>query len=116
MDANRVCRCAGCTIIGLRDSSVNLRIHRKEYMSKNDDAFEKALPLMAPMLKVVFDRGLEQGFAQGFNMGHQLGYVAGVNDMTSAVSDGLRHGSSECGKKMQQLKNLGLNTEPGKAD
>jgi hypothetical protein len=81
-------------------------------MSKNDDAFEKALPFMTPALKVAFQAGRDVGFVEGYQVGQQFGYIAGINSMTPAVSDGLRHGSSECGKKMQQLKNLGLDTEP----
>ena len=93
-------------------------------MSTNDDAFEKALPFMTPALKVAFQAGREVGFAEGrkvgraegLEVGQQLGYVAGVNAMTPAVADGLRHGSSECGKAMQGLKNMGLNIEPDHDD
>jgi len=85
-------------------------------MSTNDDAFEKALPFMTPALKVAFQAGREVGFAEGLEVGQQIGYVAGVNALTPAVSDGLRHGSSECGRVMQGLKNLGLNTRPDQDD
>lgn len=81
-------------------------------MDTNDDAFEKALPLMTPALKVAFNFGREVGFAEGLEVGQQIGYVAGVNALTPAVSDGLRHGSSECAKVMRGLKNLGLDTPP----
>jgi hypothetical protein len=80
-------------------------------MTTNDDAFEKALPQLLPMIKVAFDAGRELGFAEGLEAGKAIGFVAGVNALTPAVSDGLRSGSSACGKVMQSLKNLGLNID-----
>lgn len=46
------------------------------------------------------------GFYEGFQAGQLVGYVEGVNALTPAISDGLRHGSPACGKAMQGLKNM----------
>ncbi|MYN39174.1 hypothetical protein GTP55_07300 [Duganella sp. FT109W] len=70
--------------------------------TQRDEMFQAILP----SLKVAFDAG----FAQGFEAGRAIGLVEGINAMTPAVSDGLRHGSGACGRAMQSLKNLGLDT------
>lgn len=97
-------------------------------MSTSDtQSFEAMLPAMMPVLRVVYENGREVGreegraegqqqgyqvgFQQGMQAGRQLGFVEGVNALTPAVSDGLRHGSPVCGSMMQGLKNLGLRTE-----
>ena len=85
-------------------------------MATNDDAFEKAIPQLLPVLKVAYQAGRELGFAEGFVTGKAVGFVAGVNSLTPAVSDGLRRGSSECGRAMQSIKDLGLNTFGAQAD
>jgi hypothetical protein len=50
-------------------------------------------------------------YAQGYNDGSAHGYVTGINALKPAISDGLRHGSSECGKAMNSLRSLGLDDE-----
>lgn len=50
---------------------------------------------------------------QGYNDGSAQGYVTAVNSLKPALSDGLRSGSSECGKAMQALNKLGLNDSDG---
>ena len=83
--------------------------------TKDDDAFEAALQGMRPMLRVAFESGRatgrQEGFAQGVATGEVLGYIQAVNALKPALSDGLRCGSSECGRAMQGLKNLGLDEE-----
>jgi hypothetical protein len=85
-----------------------------------DQAFEQVLPHILPVLKASFEagfaQGVEAGRAQGIEFGRLIGFIEGVNAMTPAVSDGLRHGSSECGRAMQGLKNLGMDTNVGKVD
>lgn len=78
-------------------------------MNDKDQQFAAFMQVAAPLLREAFN----SGYATGFRDGQILGYVEGVNALTPAVSDGLRHGSPECGKAMQGLKNLGLDTESG---
>ena len=52
-------------------------------------------------------------YMQGYNDGSAQGYVTAVNSLKPALSDGLRSGSSECGKAMQALHKLGLNDSDG---
>ncbi|MGC1068707.1 hypothetical protein WKH16_22470 [Pantoea agglomerans] len=47
-------------------------------------------------------------YTQGYNDGSAHGYVTAVDALKPAISDGLRNGSSECGKVMQSLRSLGL--------
>ena len=58
-------------------------------------------------LQTVLIQARQMGFNDGFQAGRIVGYIDGVNAMVPAVSDGLRHGSSECGKAMQGLKSMG---------
>lgn len=82
-------------------------------------SFDAALPAMLPALRVAYQHGREHGVAEGieigrqegFAAGRQLGFVEGVNALTAAVSDGLRHGSPVCGSVLQGMKNLGLSTD-----
>lgn len=50
----------------------------------------------------------EEGAIEGYNAGYDDGYDDGVDstkdEFKSAVSDGLRHKSGECGKAMNRLK------------
>lgn len=48
-----------------------------------------------------FAQGFELGVAQGFELGVLAGYAKSQEETKSAVSDGLRNGSSECGKNMR---------------
>jgi len=60
--------------------------------------------------KAAFVKGLEIGRQQGFFEGHAVGqytgFVGAVNMLKPALSDGLRHGSPECGRAMQGLRNM----------
>ena len=65
-----------------------------------------------------FVDGKEAGYSDGIVDGSRTGFVTGMNTLTPAVSDGLRHGSSECGKALQGLKSM-RDTPPnpnGKSD
>lgn len=53
-----------------------------------------------------FTDGEASGFLKGLAAGRAIGFVEGVTSLKPALSDGLRHGSSECGKAMNSLKNL----------
>jgi hypothetical protein len=46
----------------------------------------------------------ENGFKEGFDNGVPVGYALAMEHVKSALSDGLRHGSPECGKVMQKRK------------
>ena len=59
--------------------------------------FEQAI-LVA--LKLNFERGYQQGFQNGV----PTGYALCLQKMSPAISDGLRHGSPECGRAMRDLK------------
>lgn len=50
----------------------------------------------------------ENGLADGLEAGQQIGFVAGVLSLKSALSSGVRHGSSECGKALESLKRIGI--------
>ena len=55
---------------------------------------------MATVLQQAHDIGLAKGFEQGVI----AGYALALNDTKAAVSDGLREGSSECGKNMRSRR------------
>jgi flagellar biosynthesis/type III secretory pathway protein FliH len=55
-------------------------------------------------------QGHERGFKEGFTAGRFLGTIEGMNALTPAVSDGLRHGSPVCGSAMRSMRKLGLDT------
>jgi flagellar biosynthesis/type III secretory pathway protein FliH len=70
--------------------------------------------LIAATTEAALTQAYQLGFSDGFQAGNLTGYVTGVNAMVPAVSDGLRHGSSECGKALQSLKTMGATpTEVG---
>lgn len=51
-------------------------------------------------LKMAFNAGKQEGFDEGV----VVGYALAIEDLKPALSDGLRHRSSECAKAMQNLK------------
>ncbi|MBX8574602.1 hypothetical protein [Pseudomonas cichorii] len=65
-----------------------------------------------PAAKAAFQAGYEQGFQngeasgflKGLALGNQIGYANAVDDFKPALSDGLRHRSSECGSAMRSLR------------
>jgi hypothetical protein len=85
-------------------------VHQGIKMSKFD--YEKVFQnlmndVVIPRCKEAFDEGVRQGVDHGIAVGRPLGFVEGVNYCKAAMADGLRAGSSECGRTMQTLKNLG---------
>ena len=51
-----------------------------------------------------YAQGVEAGRVQGFETGRAFGFVEAANALVPAVSDGLRHGSPECGRALQALR------------
>ena len=52
----------------------------------------------------VLQQAHDIGFSKGFEQGVIAGYALALNDTKAAVSDGLREGSSECGKNMRSRR------------
>lgn len=77
-------------------------------MSNSNKEFKEALPGMLPALEVAFNAGVNVGEQRGLIAGEMLGYVKALNDVKPALSDGLRHGSPECGRFLQSLRNIGF--------
>jgi len=71
---------------------------------KSDTNKQKTMNLILRMAETAYDEGM----SDGFEVGKYVGFVAGVTSMKSALSCGLRHGSPECGKALESLKRLGL--------
>lgn len=72
-----------------------------------DALFSSIHPILQKAYGTGHKVGYNAGVLDGIEIGQLTGYVAGVNALTPAISDGLRHGSSECGKAMQGLKSMG---------
>ncbi|WP_328184536.1 hypothetical protein [Marinobacter sp. OP 3.4] len=70
----------------------------------NESKKEHTLQFINSMAGMAFD----QGMLEGIEIGKYMGYVAAVDSFKSALSDGLRHGSSECGKALESFKRLGI--------
>lgn len=58
-------------------------------------------------LEVGRAQGYGKGFADGVQTGELIGFAAGVDSVKSALSDGTRHGSSECARALESLKRIG---------
>ncbi|XVO79109.1 hypothetical protein ACQ9ZH_16910 [Pseudomonas chlororaphis] len=69
-----------------------------------DPKKKTVLELFNAMAEMAYDQGVADGFAAGQN----VGFVAGVNSLKGALARGLRHGSPECGKVLENFKRLGL--------
>ncbi len=67
----------------------------------------RAMEMALKAAEAAADAAYDQGFQNGFNAGTTVGFVQAVNALKPALSDGLRNGSSECGKAMQNLQNMG---------
>ncbi|ENM5855581.1 hypothetical protein NTE09_003613 [Vibrio mimicus] len=52
----------------------------------------------------VLQQAHDIGHAKGFEEGTAFGYALAMEHTKAAASDGLRHGSSECGKNMRARK------------
>ena len=78
------------------------------YMGNPIDAsFEADLKALTPVLRAVYEQGHTRGFFEGHTAGEMTGFVSAINSLKPALSDGLRRGSSECGRAMQALTRLG---------
>lgn len=68
-----------------------------------------ALPMtienaMQLLREVAYKTGYEDGYKKGFQDGTVGGSLITLNELKPALSDGLRHGSSECGRAMSDLR------------
>lgn len=55
------------------------------------------------LLDKVYEKGLVEGYDSGYDDGYEDGYIVRKNEDKAAISDGLRKGSSECGKTMRKM-------------
>lgn len=69
-----------------------------------NEGFQNFLDAVQPFLLQAYLTGHRDGFEKG----RALGYLEGINSLKPALSDGLRHGSPECGAAMRGLRNLGI--------
>lgn len=76
-----------------------------------DDQKEKALEIAMAAARVAYDQGYGDGATKGVEEGIRIGFVMGVQSVQAALSDGLRHGSPECGRALEGMKRLGINKE-----
>lgn len=75
---------------------------------------EEALKLAAQMYDLGYANGtanVEQREMAAFQAGEVSGYLKAVEELKPAISDGLRNGSSECGRVMQGWQNMGITNE-----
>ncbi|NPE59177.1 hypothetical protein HLB27_01250 [Dickeya dadantii] len=84
----------------------------KLYLDANNQAmmamFQNLMEKQMQQFQQVLGTATSVFYQQGYNDGSAAGYVTAVNSLKPAISDGLRHGSSECGKVMQSFRDLGL--------
>lgn len=71
---------------------------------ENTTQKQETLALINRLAELAYDNG----FTDGFDVGKQVGFVAGVLSLKSALSSGVRHGSSECGKALESFKRIGI--------
>lgn len=55
-------------------------------------------------MESVLQQAHDIGYAAGFEKGTVLGYALALKHTEAAVSDGLRKGSSECGRNMRSRR------------
>ncbi len=55
-------------------------------------------------IKMAMAHGEEVGFAKGVIAGRVIGYNECFDDMKSVISEGVRHGSSQCGRMLRKYK------------
>ncbi len=64
--------------------------------------------MLDDILQIAYNALYEKGFIEGFDRGYDAGFADGqkseIENHNAAVSDGLRAGSSECGKQMNRRK------------
>lgn len=71
-------------------------------------AFAKGLELGTEIGRT---QGMAAGLIVGRTQGRAEGMVLGMEMLKAAISDGTRHGSSECARALEAYKRLGLNEE-----
>jgi hypothetical protein len=81
-----------------------------------DDLYERfAKDVVDAAARAAFAKGMEVGYGQGFLDGMQagqvLGFVGGVRSVQDAISDGVRHGSSKCGRALEAIKRLDIDDD-----
>lgn len=76
-------------------------------MSSDDVQKQNAIQMALQVAAVAAEHAYDKGLSDGVNLGSIMGYVQAINDLKPALSDGLRHGSPECGKAMRTLRKLG---------
>lgn len=59
---------------------------------------------MQLMRAVAYQTGYKEGYQKGFQDGTVGGSLVTLNELKPALSDGLRHGSPECGRAMSALR------------
>lgn len=57
------------------------------------------------LYNVLYKKGFLEGYNHGYEHGFQDGQRRELESHNAAVSEGLRAGSSECGKQMRRRKN-----------
>ncbi|MGP9796979.1 hypothetical protein ACT3UJ_06440 [Halomonas sp. 86] len=82
--------------------------HDEEEYQKRKAAFMEA---SLATISAAYDRGHYEGYGKGMNDGKAVGFVAGVQSTQAALSEGLRLGSSECGKALNGIKKLGIDRD-----
>ena len=55
------------------------------------------------LLSATYKKGIVYGYDKGYDHGFEDGYEKRKGEDKPAISDGLRHGSSECGKSMRKM-------------
>ena len=63
-----------------------------------------SIDVIVQLLHEVFTLGLRDGYDRGYDHGYADGLEKMKNSFKPAISDGLRKGSTECGKKMNSFK------------
>jgi len=76
-----------------------------------DELKEKAIEAAMATASMAYERGYHDGATKGLETGIGIGFVMGVQSVQAALSDGLRHGSPECGRALEGMKRLSINKE-----
>lgn len=75
-------------------------------MSRPDKSIEQQFHVFMEAFQPKLWEAFSTGYMAGQAVGRQQGFFEGVAACTPALSDGLRHGSPECGRVMQALNKL----------
>lgn len=58
---------------------------------------------LSALMNKVYEKGLVEGYDRGYDDGFEDGYYQRKEEDKPAISDGLRKGSSQCGKAMRKM-------------